>query len=765
MSKLKLTKSLHILCIIQLIILLLAVGNFFITKSSLFHQTFLPSDLGCDAIFRSEEQITIHPNNASGATIVSTDTMNLPRGSYIVHLYYTTDTDLNSLVGFSPDIPYSHFLCNANTLEKEQNIATLSLRIKSAGEVTIVTNYSGEGSLNISEISIYETTDMAKQDFVCAFFFCIFLSVIYYMCTTTLTKRKVILALLAIIFASSYPLMVDYMIIGHDLPFHLNRIEGIRTGIMQCIFPVKIHPFWAYDYGYASGVFYGDLLLYFPVLLRMLGFTIQASYMTFVFCVNVATVLISYFCFKKVFHHSKYGLLACMLYSLSLYRLVDVYTRAAVGEFCAMMFLPLILLGLYEIFTLKNQDNFLKPSLLLTLGLTGIINTHLLTCEMVAIFIVITCLVCIKRVLQLRTFLALLLTVCFTLLLNAGFLVPFLDYYFTESFMINSDSFGSTSVQNLGLFFAQIFSIFQEADGGTRPTTNGIICEFTPGLGLALVVGFLGCIYFLFTSSKEERKHSDFKLTTYTFLLAIISIFMSSYLFPWDALSKLGKMGNSLVKSLQFPWRFLTLVTLFITVCIVLVIKQVSKRTHTNVSLPFGTTATLILCGCVVIGSGWYYHDFLSVGNAYRVYDTYELNSTQMYGCEYLPENTVLNDIRINRYETSDGISISSIKKEGTTILCQVTNNASDGYIEVPLTLYKGYQAIDVETGKKLTISNGYNNCIKVDIPKNFDGTINISFHSPIYWEIAEWISFVSLVILLATVILSMIKEKKLQKL
>lgn len=61
---------------------------------------------------------------------------------------------------------------------------------------------------------------------------------------------------------SCYPLLNEYIIVGHDLAFHLNRIEGIKKGLLSGQFPVRIHPTHFGGYGYATPIMYPEMLLY-----------------------------------------------------------------------------------------------------------------------------------------------------------------------------------------------------------------------------------------------------------------------------------------------------------------------------------------------------------------------------------------------------------------------------------------------------------------------------------------------------------------------
>ena len=762
MSYFKKNKPFAVILLIQVIILLFAAGNFIFCKTNLYNMVIFPNELECEADVVYGEKVCANTQNSAGGIFASTVPLELKRGSYLVYVNYHTDAAGNKISASATDIPAHSFQSNANRfIEPADGTTTLAFRINTPGEIVIHAEYCGTGSFEISQLNIVETTDMAKQDFLYAVFFCLLLMFGYYICTTTLSKKKTCLALSAIVLLSSYPLFMDFLLVGHDIPFHLLRIDGIKEGLQNGTFPVKIYPMLVRDHGYAVGVFYGDILMYIPALLRSFGFTLQSSYQVFLFIINAATVFISYFCFKKLFQSNKWGLCASMLYTLSSYRLINVYTRGAVGEFCAMIFLPILFLGFYNIYTQKKNKFNWKLAILPAIGLSGIIQTHTLSCIMVAIFILFTCILFIKKTLRPHTFFTLLLTVGLTLFLNAGFLVPFADYYFTEDFIINSSEWGRASVENYGLFFTQIFSMFFDSVGPTSSTSIGLVGDFGPTLGLTLSLGFFVCIYYLFTAKKEEYRNSGFILIGFTFVCAALAIWMASYLFPWDAIANSGKLGASLALSLQFPWRFLSMATLFITVCLCQVLKNMSEQTESKNALSFSSVAILLLCISTVISSGWYYYSFLYSGSPYRVYETYELPSYQIYTCEYLPLDTELNEIVYKRYEASSDIHIAYEELNGTTLTVQLQNFGSDGYLEVPLIHYKGYAAVDTQTGTSLSITNGFNNCIRVEIPAGYDGTMEVAFREPFYWRIAEVISALTVLFLLAMPFIKCVKKKK----
>ncbi len=746
----KIKTPLLILIVVQIVFISLAILNVIIRSYTCLDNHSVCNTFVCDANCIKDGSVWLDSSNATPGMCINTTSLYLGRGSYDISVNYKTDAGGNMIMASVPGSAPHILKFDTAELGMANETKTYQLSLDSSAEVVLSFEYAGGGTLQIENIFIQENTDMAKREMVYAVLVCAVLSLGYYIYQSPVSKRNIQFVLGMIIVVSSLPLLLDYMVIGHDLHFHCLRIEGIKAGLENGMFPVKIQPVWAKDYGYPTGVFYGDVLLYFPALLRMLGMTVQASYQWFVFAVNIATTLVSYFCFKKIVKKEQWALLGCMLYTLSLYRLMNIYSRASVGEYCAMIFLPVIFLGLYQIYTQDCKKFDWKLCVLPAIGLTGIIQTHVLTCEMVAVFIGITCLIFIKKTLNPKILISLFLTVALTFLLNAGFLVPFLDYYVTQDFLINSAEWGKDaatglagSVQMQGLYLFQIFSVFQNGFGNTLSTSYGANTEFGLSIGLPMIIGMGICAYYLFTLSKEERKHFDFWLIIFTFGAGALALFMCTYLFPWDAIASIHSVGKAIVSSLQFPWRYLSLASFFMALCICLVGKSISERTaSTNASV--GKIVIVVLSFATIVSSGWYFYNNYVVSEyaePFRIYEENGLNSMDLKTCEYIPLGTNVGYLTENYYYASEGIVISSVQKEGTKVSCYVESGETAGFIEVPLLYYKGYAAEDCNSNNKLSVTKGNNNYVCVQIPEHFSGPVEISFQEPVYWRIAEVIT------------------------
>ena len=183
------------------------------------------------------------------------------------------------------------------------------------------------------------------------------------------------------------PLFSNYLYFGHDLEFHMQRIAAMAAELSYGQFPVRLTTTTLNGYGYASPLCYCELFLLLPALLYNLWLPLRTCYQVYLFAVTLATCLIAYFSFAKITASRRLGLLGALLYTLSAHRLTCVYTRAAVGEFTAMAFFPLVLLGLYGIYT-SDRPRF-GDWLPMALGMAAMVQSHLLSCELTALLLIL----------------------------------------------------------------------------------------------------------------------------------------------------------------------------------------------------------------------------------------------------------------------------------------------------------------------------------------------------------------------------------------
>ena len=290
------------------------------------------------------------------------------------------------------------------------------------------------------------------------------------------------LALAGITLLACLPLFSNYLYFGHDLEFHMQRIAAMAAELSYGQFPVRLTTTTLNGYGYASPLCYCELFLLLPALLYNLWLPLRTCYQVYLFAVTLVTCLIAYFSFARITASRRLGLLGALLYTLSAYRLTCVYTRAAVGEFTAMAFFPLVLLGLYGIYT-SDRPRF-GDWLPMALGMAAMVQSHLLSCELTALLLILFCLLRLRETLRPARLLAWGKAALLAVGLSAWYLFPFFISTRSIPFLVNrSDLVGK--LQKHGLYAVQLFSFFGTAGGSSAEGTTHDMA-LTPGLPLLL---------------------------------------------------------------------------------------------------------------------------------------------------------------------------------------------------------------------------------------------------------------------------------------
>ena len=103
-------------------------------------------------------------------------------------------------------------------------------------------------------------------------------------------NRTLLLAALILSVLFCYPYLFSSEIhVGHDLLFHLSRIEGLAERIRDFDFFPAIYPYKNNSFGYASPLFYCDFLLIITALLYNCGMTLIRCYKVLIFLLSIFT--------------------------------------------------------------------------------------------------------------------------------------------------------------------------------------------------------------------------------------------------------------------------------------------------------------------------------------------------------------------------------------------------------------------------------------------------------------------------------------------
>lgn len=750
---------------IELVILLLFIIFACLPK---YEKSFMGNELilTCGS-YEEGNHAHIEAGSIGASQFFVTPYMKLSYGKYEVIVNYSSEGDRNMVYVSTESIMqgkedesgkyYSDTLILSPDLTRD--LTEVYVQGK-RNDFVIACYYMGDGDLTIESVTVKKTAGGYLKLFSITFVLFLCMDWIVYLYEKRKNGRlsdetiQNILMLAGIISFTSLPLMLDYMIEGHDLPFHLLRIEGIKDAFKMGVFPAKVQPNWLRGNGYAVSVFYGDILLYFPALLRLLGFNITESYNIFVFCMNAVTCLSAYFCFGAIIKNKRMGVLGAFLYTASLYRIINLYIRTSVGEYSAMAFLPVILYGLWKIFSedVKLKE-YGKNWIYLVIGLSGIINTHILTCEIVGGFIILLCIIMIKKIFRKQTFIVLVKSVVYTIVLNLGFIVPFLQYMLKGGFIVTSGQALKFGIQQFGAFLGQMFIPFTNASGLSVSTMSGMAGEMPAGIGLTFLVG-VGIFIYAYATGKINNNLKKLGLICCVF--GVISIIFSSNFFPWDRLQSMNRVFDKLISMLQFPWRFLTIASLALTlVTIIGIVSVINKKKET-------AHIAIILGMICFLQAAYLMSSVMNTSARFGVYGQAGLDNSYIIGGEYLPSGTLTQDFIDRKINADEAISVNVLESEKIRYEVEINNQSeNEGKIEFPMVYYDGYRVDNQSSGDKLIVTKSDHGKVQIIVPGNFEGKVSVDFKGYWYWNMAYFISALAFVAIIWQFVVMHIKHSK----
>lgn len=562
-------------------------------------------------------------------------------------------------------------------------------------------------------------------------------------------KYRDIIILIGMGLLVSVPLFSDFLLEGDDLKFHLARLEGLYQGLRSGTFPVRINPQQTELFGNVTATMYPQLFLYPAVIPRFIDVSVMLCYKLLLVCMNIGAAVFTFYGVKRICNSVKMAYIASVLYTFSLYRLIDVYYRAALGEALAMTFFPLILWGIWEILWGEK-----KRWHILTIGMTCVLQSHVLSVEIAVLFLVLETVIWLAigaKGDKLKRIAAGIKATAATCLLNLGLIVPFL-FFSRESFVVfNIDYY----VDDFKVYFSQMFSLYPPAIGESLEmgTTQGEM-PLTVG-GILLVGALLFCVSML-----REDKHSRVvSVGLHCLSFGILSLLMSSWLFPWERVGDIALLRR-LATPLQYCWRILGPASLFLCIVsavgIVLFMSQSSGRNW--------------VCGvflAVALSSAWFLLDSMafqksSINNEMFFEGNTEYDSLYMYDDGVQPPEFDMEiGISQNYIKTLYGtqVAYSGYQKTGTKISVYVDpgEHQEEEYLLFPLYYYPGYEIL-INGEKVEAISKG--RLVACRLPEE-EAHIQVAYRGKPSWYAADIVSWVTAIGIIAYAVNLRLKSKK----
>lgn len=758
------------LLLLQALILFLLFINLFCERTKMLFDASNFEIADEKVISNQDNSIYITGKNDTepfGRWIAGTEPFDVRGGMYEVSIKYQSRlSDVKELADYENitgalelfrEEPTDNICYNAIILTEGDTYRTTRMWVRNySGEkgLQIKINFFGTGELKIDSIMIQELTMWRFMRFLAWIIGCIaFDSMVFYFFLYDNAQHKLKNTMLIVtIFFVSLPMFTDMLFDGHDMNFHLTRILTLAKSLSAGNILEPIQTQMLNGYGYATPLFYGQLFLYFPALLYNLAVPMQICYQIYAITVNIATCLIAYYSFKGIAKDNRIAATGAAAYTLSIYRFTNQMVRAAVGEYTAMAFFPLVTYGFFRVYTKKEDTIGIKDYLPIVLGLSGIIQSHVLSCELTAIFILAVCIINFKKTIAVRRFIALAKAAAATLLINLGFLLPFLD---SMTMDVQVKSAPVNRIQLHGTYLVQVFAPFQLGFGGS---IEGMRDEMSYALGLSLTAGvtiFLIC--YIMQKEWNIEKNSLFIAGIQCAILTMVCILLSLRFFPWDSIQGYSEPLARIFCMIQFPWRYLAPATVFATMATVigLVAVKESKGRQTAYAL------CMAICIIAVITGGFYMNIYTNGTDTISVFGDSDVN-IEIGKDEYLLKDTVKGEL--NQREVSfdrNVIMVSDYQYENgvTTFGCKNTADVEKP-VELPLLNYDNYYAYDVDTGEEIGIMNGTNNRVSLAVPAHFDSDIRVFYKIPVIWKVAYVISAVSVIFVVAAAVRNRRKER-----
>ncbi|MBO5564261.1 MAG: hypothetical protein J5935_01455 [Lachnospiraceae bacterium] len=534
-------------------------------------------------------------------------------------------------------------------------------------------------------------------------------------------SRLIPIGFVLVFFAMNLPFFESFYPHGHDTNFHMLRVEYIAEGLRTGDFPVRMQVGWFNDYGLPVGVYYPDLFLYPAAFLYLAGVPLFVSYRFYGMGMNLLAILVSYISFRKISGDKVIGFFSSALYALSVRYFMNTYPRGAAGEAAAMVFLPLIALGLIEI----GRKKYKAGAVALALGFTGVMQSHVISVRMVLVFCVITCLLCGRTFFTAKRLLAVVSAAFFTLCLNAGFIVPFLDYFLKNDI----EATGSNEIfANSGISLQQVFLKQGEL-------------SYSPGWAIGLLL--LVAAFVLIAGGFKKQKNGFYV----SFLVALLAVFMSMEAFPYDALNRVLPFTDALIGSfMRIKSRYLSIAAVAFVVLAVYTLQALKDMWRNKQTLFLAVCFSLFalaLSQNVLLA-----REYIAAAESMTPYSSAGITP-------YAETLYVYNDVDLDQitdtelHVLDDALSLAQVARNGLHFSLTAENASSqEASFDLPIWNYSGYRAL-ASTGESLPVSVGENHRVRVTLPSGFSGIVDVRFHEPLYWRLAELLSLVSVLCLL----------------
>lgn len=524
---------------------------------------------------------------------------------------------------------------------------------------------------------------------------------------------------------------------NNEARLHMARIFSINSVLKDGVFPPIIDYKYINGFGYALNLFYGPITTYIPIIfLNLLG-TSGLALKVFAFFTVFLSGITMYNFIYSVTKRRLVATIGAIIYISVPYKLSNIFSRSAVGEYTAFIFIPLVFEGLYNIFNDKGK------SYLLGIGIIGLILSHTISTVYIAIFAFIYLLLNINKLGKWKVWKKLLLNAFVALVVCMFYLIPLIEHYIVGNYTI-FDNIAMHSncpeVYTTTLGFEDLFA----SEFGNQE--------------IRFSLGIMTCILVLLGVFCYKKIKKEYKEIYLSFLfISIIALIMATKLFPWFLMP-------SFMGVIQFAWRNLGFFAFFISlICginAVTFAEGILKKEVLKDTFSFAVIISICVFASLGVMRDWKFGDLENE----KKFDDRIRNTDRVYffsiNRDYLPLNSLKNQYylvdRDNSTYVLDGkATIDSENKVKLKDIVQLSNVEDNTIIELPYIYYLGYDVeVKYDNNDYVNVKTfeSENGMVAIELEQCESATVNIEYKGTIIEKVGYGISFVGVIMLIAMI-------------
>lgn len=541
----------------------------------------------------------------------------------------------------------------------------------------------------------------------------------------------------AVMILCALPLANRDLAAGHDSLFHMLRIEGLAQALREgAALPVRIYSLLLGGYGYACGLFYPDLFLYPFAVLRAFFTGPEITFKLLLLSCCALQCLTGYLAGRGITKSHTGGLILMVSYSLCQYHLANLFIRSAVGEAQAMIFLPLVVWGLWNL----TEEGFTRPWIL-GLGFFGLLMTHTISLALCGLLAVGWVLARLPRVLKGPILFKGVLTTLAVLALGCYYWLPMLEQFASDRFKATTEPL--TNLWENRQSLAVLFSLTEYQGLGL-----GVLILAVLGLGALLL------------RRRENRPALVFWLLGLG--LSIIQL--------WGGVWKL--LDATPLTSIQFPWRLHQLGQFFFCLGAAWLWARFEGE-HSAKSGGAGAKKRALALGAVLVVSAanlaLLWPSLPELCNYGENYFENRGETFYLVGQEWVPDGVDIYEFAAEpaaQYTTPDGQAHQGEYLPGGdfALWCQEA-----GAYGVPKLWYKGYSAVlipeDGSPSLEVPLHKDGAGRVELEVPEGYPaGRVIVSYTGTSLQKASQWVSLAAALALAGGAVWEAYRKKTMKR-